>query len=137
MVNLASFWKPEACGQIVLPDRSLLIGQKFVGNAKIENFKCDIFGDFQPLCRRFSNESRNLTLSHSSTSSIFVPSLAILNATFSAIFKHCMVVERPCSFILFGQLQIGKWKKNLKKKPKIFLNKNYTCFFQSICSIYI
>ena len=49
MVNLASFWKPEACGQIVLPDRSLLIGQKLVGNAKIENFKCDIFGDFQTL----------------------------------------------------------------------------------------
>ena len=28
---LASFWKPEACGQIVLPDRSVLIGQKIAG----------------------------------------------------------------------------------------------------------
>ena len=27
---LASFWKPEACGQTVLPDRSLLKGQKLV-----------------------------------------------------------------------------------------------------------
>ena len=27
-VNLASFWKPEACGQTVLPDRSILIGGK-------------------------------------------------------------------------------------------------------------
>ena len=33
---LASFWKPEACGQTVLPDRSVLIGQKLVENAKIQ-----------------------------------------------------------------------------------------------------
>ena len=32
---LATFWKPEACGQTVLPDRSVLIGQKLVENAKI------------------------------------------------------------------------------------------------------
>ena len=43
---LASFWKPEACGQTVLPDRSILIGQKLMENAKIEKFKCDILGDF-------------------------------------------------------------------------------------------
>ena len=37
---LAGFWKPEACGQTVLPDRSVLIGQKINGkcqNSKIEN----------------------------------------------------------------------------------------------------
>ena len=34
MVDLASFWKIEACGQTVLPDRSVLIGQKLVENAK-------------------------------------------------------------------------------------------------------
>ena len=39
---LASFWKPEAFGQTVLPDRSVLIGQKMVENAKILKFKCDI-----------------------------------------------------------------------------------------------
>ena len=33
---LTSFWKPKACGQTVLPDRSLLIGQKMVVNAKIQ-----------------------------------------------------------------------------------------------------
>ena len=43
---LASFWKPEVSGQTVLPDRSLLIEQKMVKNAKIQNLKCDIFGDF-------------------------------------------------------------------------------------------
>ena len=30
------FAKPEACGQTVLPDRSVLIGQKLVENAKIQ-----------------------------------------------------------------------------------------------------
>ena len=33
------FSKPEACGQTVLPDRSALIGQKLVENAKIKKFK--------------------------------------------------------------------------------------------------
>ena len=44
-----SFWKPEASGQRVLPERSLEIVQKFVENAKIEKFKWDILGDFQTL----------------------------------------------------------------------------------------
>ena len=35
----------------MLPDRSVLIGQKLVENAKFENFKCDILGDFQTLCK--------------------------------------------------------------------------------------
>ena len=35
---LASFWKLDAWGQTVLPDRSILIGQKLVENAKIEKF---------------------------------------------------------------------------------------------------
>ena len=47
MLNLASFWKPKACGQTELPDRSVLIGQKLVENAKIG--KCAIMGDFQTL----------------------------------------------------------------------------------------
>ena len=36
MVNLARFLNTEAFGQIVLPDRSDLIGQKLVENAKIK-----------------------------------------------------------------------------------------------------
>ena len=39
---LRSFSKTEA-----VPDRSTLIGQKLVENAKIEKFKGDILGDFQ------------------------------------------------------------------------------------------
>ena len=48
---LASFWKPEACGQTVLSDRSVLKGQKLVKNAKIQKFKWDILGDFQTMCK--------------------------------------------------------------------------------------
>ena len=47
---LASFWKLEACGQTVLPDRSFLIGQKLVENAEIKKFKCDILSKFQIMC---------------------------------------------------------------------------------------
>ena len=32
--------------------QTCLIGQKLVENAKIENFKCDIFSNFQTLCKR-------------------------------------------------------------------------------------
>ena len=39
MSILTSFWKLEACGQIVLP----------LENAKLENYKCDFLGDFQTL----------------------------------------------------------------------------------------
>ena len=40
------FWKPKACGQTVLPDMSISIGQKLVENAKIEKLKCNMLGDF-------------------------------------------------------------------------------------------
>ena len=50
IAHIGEFWKPEACGQTVLPDRSLLIGQKLVENAKVKKFKCDILSDFQTLC---------------------------------------------------------------------------------------
>ena len=36
---------------------SVLVGQKLVENAKIQNIKCDILGDFQTMCanREVSN----------------------------------------------------------------------------------
>ena len=34
--NLVSFRKPEACGQTVLPDKSVLVGQKLMENAKFQ-----------------------------------------------------------------------------------------------------
>ena len=40
------FWKPEACGQTVLPDRLIWMGQK---SWKILKFKCHIFSNFQSM----------------------------------------------------------------------------------------
>ena len=37
------FLKAEACSQTLVPDRSLLIGQKLMEVAKIEKFKCDLW----------------------------------------------------------------------------------------------
>ena len=37
--------KTEDCGQTVLPDKSVLIGQKLVENPKIQKFKCDIMSN--------------------------------------------------------------------------------------------
>ena len=48
---LASFWKPGACAQTVLPDRSVLKGQKLVENAKIQIIKCYILSNFETMCR--------------------------------------------------------------------------------------
>ena len=45
IVNLASFWKTEARGQTVLPDRSILIEQKLLKIAKIEKYKWDVLSD--------------------------------------------------------------------------------------------
>ena len=47
MAHSGEFLKLEVWGQIVLPDWSILIEQKLVENAKIENLKCDFLIDFQ------------------------------------------------------------------------------------------
>ena len=44
----------------MLPDMSVLIGQKLVENAKIEKFKCDILGNFQTLCNYVSEGTASL-----------------------------------------------------------------------------
>ena len=56
---MASFCKPEACGQTMLPDRSILIGQKLMEIAKIEELKNSnetFFGNFQTMCRGLSSD---------------------------------------------------------------------------------
>ena len=51
MVNLGEFFQPKACGQTVLPDNSLLMGQKLIKIGEkcqnLKNQKCDIFDEFQ------------------------------------------------------------------------------------------
>ena len=46
---MPSFWKPEVGGQTLFPDRSVLIGQKLVENAKIQKFRCEILSNFQTM----------------------------------------------------------------------------------------
>ena len=57
MLNLASFPKHEACGQTVLPDRSILVGQTLVENAKITKLQWDISCNFQTTFRSNLQES--------------------------------------------------------------------------------
>ena len=71
---LASFWEPEACGQTVLPDRLLLIGQKLVKNAKIR-------------MRHFWWFSNNFWAKKEGKNQNF---RNFKNETFLAIFKHCV-----------------------------------------------
>ena len=52
--RFASFWEPEACGQIVLPDKSYSIGQIWVENAKIKKLKWYILRDFQTVWKHHS-----------------------------------------------------------------------------------
>ena len=42
----------------MLPDRSVLIGQKLVENAKIKKFKCDILSNFQTFFFFFATKNR-------------------------------------------------------------------------------
>ena len=44
--KIVSFWKIEACGQTVLPARSVLKGQKM---PKLKSSNAIFFGDFQPM----------------------------------------------------------------------------------------
>ena len=50
LMEKAKLWLVDGCSQTVLPDRSVVIGQKLVENAQIIKFKCDILSDFQTLC---------------------------------------------------------------------------------------
>ena len=62
MVNLSCFRKPELCGQTVLPDRSVLIGQKLVENAKIKNSNAT-FWVILKQCELVENDLKSLILS--------------------------------------------------------------------------
>ena len=47
LMEKAKLWLVDGCSQTVLPDRSVVIGQKLVENAQIIKFKCDILSDFK------------------------------------------------------------------------------------------
>ena len=52
ILNRQKLIKNAKNGQIVLPDMSVLIGQKLVENAKIKKFHCDILSNFQTMCEQ-------------------------------------------------------------------------------------
>ena len=49
ILNRQKLIKNAKNGQIVLPDMSVLIGQKLVENAKIKKLKCNILSNFQTM----------------------------------------------------------------------------------------
>ena len=85
MSILASFWKSEACGQTVLPDRSVLIVQKLVKMPK-----CDILSNFQTMC--FMVQATEIFFV-CKRCSIFVHQDAVKTSNMS---------ERKISWIFFG-----------------------------------
>ena len=88
MVNLASFWKTEACGQTVLPDRSVLIRQKLVENAKIQ--RSEIIFEGRKRRRKAKNfirmyvRSKRIIKSRGKafpTSNMYLPELTLRNVS--------------------------------------------------------
>ena len=65
MVNFVEFLKTKACGQTVLPDRT-----KLMGNANIEKFNWDIFGDFQTMWITLATEVSKVTINETFWSQI-------------------------------------------------------------------
>ena len=65
MVNLTSFWNPEACSQTVLPlTKQVNFKNKYRWKIlEWQKFKCDLLDDFQTLCIRiFAQKLFNLSL---------------------------------------------------------------------------
>ena len=50
IVNFGEFLKTETCGQKVLPDRSVLIGQKLLENAMIKKWHFEEFSNNVVVC---------------------------------------------------------------------------------------
>ena len=72
------FWKPESCCQTLLPDRSILVGQKLVENAIIEKLKVRHFStNFGPLKNDLSGNTVDPNLQVSKNRQI-APFLAFL-----------------------------------------------------------
>ena len=115
MVNLASFWKTEAFGQTVLPDRSVLIGQKLVENAKIEKFKWDILDDFQTMWHSRKNSNLNFQLEDNfkSTPKIqfwlmekYVP---LFDTSFVLHWYLCPIMLHETFYSPWGHLHPERW----------------------------
>ena len=100
-----SFWKPEACGQTVLPDRSVLIGQKLVENANIQKFKCDILSNFQTMwCIGIRSWYLALRAQHSNHYTTL----------------YVLMSSHPTPLKVHNWIRIPKWLRN-NKHPLLFV----------------
>ena len=126
MSILASFWKPEACGQTVLPDRSVLIGQKLVKNAKIQKFKWDILGDFQTMWSGFN--LAGFSQLFPGAAGIILISFIWESELLVMTFSH-MISLSSCSSFAKHQYYFHKWffirkiSKNVLQSHEFFLTR--------------
>ena len=98
--NLASFWKPEACGQIVLPDSSILIepkiggkSQNWINNVAKSNVRNHIF------CKDNWILKSKLNWFKRSSKCLFSQSITLLFHVFEFLLRHEEGSEEP-SFLL-------------------------------------
>ena len=87
----ASFWKPVACGQTVLPDMSHLIVQKIGGkneNTTNKNLKSDILSNFQTRFVDLNFQTKNIE-NYFSSFWIFAPKSFCINRI-SSWMEHCI-----------------------------------------------
>ena len=93
----------------MLPDRSVLKGQKLATNAKMPKFKCEILSNFQTMCSDdddavSENQSKclilslQITLVESTSLSTAIFGAKIQMNAFWAVFKHCGQWSRPHFF---------------------------------------
>ena len=127
MLNLASFWKPEACGQTELPDRSVLIGQKLVENSKIQMRH---FGWFS-----------NTVLTHDFISFLFLNlefCFFLINIREASTGFFCLTNEKEkVKRISKNVFRDGKWNDLVRSKRRAsFLDDAYFVKFKEFFSAF-
>ena len=82
---LASFWKPEVRSHTVLPDRSVLIGQKLVENVKISNASNAMFRVIFNFSLKKLGPSKSKIICHTNIDTKFKPYLLEIENLFSKL----------------------------------------------------
>ena len=95
----------------MFPDKSILIGQKLVKNAKIEKFKCDILSDFQTLWQQ------QILIKHRGNTCCSVKVLHLL-VDGSSILSWSNMTHTPRAFIKIKTSKLFSHKHSAWKLPK-------------------
>ena len=104
---LARFWNPKACGQTVLPDRSVLLGQKLAKHAKIGKIQMQYFELFSNILHRTFMSFGNHFCSTFLFSIIRHGRWTFRNSGFTAVLQCC------------SKLQRDHFRENLKQQKMI------------------